>query len=156
MVINLLQARLSELDCTLKGWILYGFPRSTVQAKLLDSVDLEPNRVMFLDITHNDAAVRLNARRFDSVTGEQYNLCNNPPPDKLLKQHGRIVRTPGMSECEICLKLTRQAAHREELKEYYGNRLQHVNADRNFDTVLENVDSVIIEKMPRHIHPRGK
>ncbi|EUB63330.1 Putative adenylate kinase-like protein C9orf98 [Echinococcus granulosus] len=153
MVIKLLQARLSELDCTLKGWVLFGFPRTRLQAQMLDEVDLAPNRVLLLNIGHNDAAARLNVRRVDVVTGARYDLCLAPPPEPpvpmLERVAGRVGRPPGMAECEVSLKLTRHAAHRDELVEYYGPRVLNVNADREKETVFEQVESFLVNKMPR-------
>uniref|UniRef100_A0A0R3VV00 Adenylate kinase 8 n=1 Tax=Taenia asiatica TaxID=60517 RepID=A0A0R3VV00_TAEAS len=158
MVIQLLQARLSELDCTLKGWVLFGFPRTRLQAQMLDEVDLAPNRVLFLNISHIDAAARLNVRRVDVVTGAHYDLCRAPPPASpppLLKRvAGRVGRPPGMAECEVSLKLTRHASHRDELCEYYGPRALHVNADREEETVFEQVESFLVNKMPCAIYPK--
>nr|CDS20102.1 adenylate kinase [Echinococcus granulosus] len=158
MVIKLLQARLSELDCTLKGWVLFGFPRTRLQAQMLDEVDLAPNRVLLLNIGHNDAAARLNVRRVDVVTGARYDLCLAPPPEPpvpmLERVAGRVGRPPGMAECEVSLKLTRHAAHRDELVEYYGPRVLNVNADREKETVFEQVESFLVNKMPRPVHPK--
>ncbi|KAL5108426.1 hypothetical protein TcWFU_001005 [Taenia crassiceps] len=153
MVIKLLQARLSELDCTLKGWVLFGFPRTRLQAQMLDEVDLAPNRVFFLNIGHNDAAARLNVRRVDVVTGARYDLCRTPPPTTppplLERVAGRVGRPPGMAECEVSLKLTLHAAHRDELVEYYGSRALHVNADREEEAVFEQVEFFLVNKLPR-------
>lgn len=158
MVIKLLQARLSELDCTLKGWVLFGFPRTRLQAQKLDEADLAPNRILFLNIGHIDAAARLNVRRVDVVTGARYDLCRAPPPTSppplLERVVSRVGRPPGMAECEVSLKLARYAAHRDELVEYYGPRALHVNADREEETVFEQVESFLVNRLPRPIYPK--
>ncbi|VDD74805.1 unnamed protein product [Mesocestoides corti] len=156
MLICLLQSRLSELDCTLRGWVLYGFPRSRVQAKLLDDADLAPNRVIFLNLSHADATARLNVRLMDAVTGDHYDTCSNPPPPKLFNVPGRIGRTPDMQECDVNYKLTRHAAHQDELTEFYGQRVLNVNANKDVDTVFEQVEALLVNKMPRQLHLAGK
>ncbi len=152
MLIKLLERRLSEVDCTVKGWVLYGYPRTKNQAELLEQVGLEPNRILAMNIPHSEESVRLNGRRGDSVTGELYHMCHNPPPGRLLNIAHRIVRPCGTEECEISRKLARYAAHRNELAEFYGPRLSNVNADRDVDTVFENVESVISK--PKPINPQ--
>ncbi|KAL7060019.1 hypothetical protein AAHC03_010098 [Spirometra sp. Aus1] len=148
MVIKLLKLRLTEVDCTLKGWVLYGFPRSWIQAELLDSADLEPNRIIVLNIPHSETAVRLTGRRVDAVTGETYHLCQNPPPEDLVDQPKRIGIRPRTSECEISTKLSRFAAQRGELMKFYGSRVTQVNADREIPTVFESVEAAITKPPP--------
>ena len=153
MVIELLQERLSELDCTLKGWVLYGFPKTRLQAQILDEAGLAPNRVIFLNICHADAAARLNMRRVDPVTGEPYDLCKTLPSPHRWSMCGHSGtgghRPPGLSECEVSLKLTRHAARREELAKYYEGRVLDVDAGKDEDTVFEQVESFIVNKIPR-------
>uniref|UniRef100_A0A183SKS5 Nucleoside-diphosphate kinase n=3 Tax=Schistocephalus solidus TaxID=70667 RepID=A0A183SKS5_SCHSO len=148
MVIKMLKLRLTEVDCTLKGWVLYGFPRSWIQAELLDSADLEPNRIIVLNIPHSEAAVRLTGRRVDAVTGETYHLCHKPPPEGLMDQPKRIGIRPRTSDCEISTKLSRFAAQRDELMKFYGSRLSQVNADRDIPTVFESVEAAITKPLP--------
>ncbi|KAM7535319.1 hypothetical protein Aperf_G00000098326 [Anoplocephala perfoliata] len=138
----------AEVTYTLKGWVLFGFPRTRLQAQALDEADLAPNRVIFLNISQADAAARLNSRRSDTVTGEQYDLCQNPPPESVTSS-GRLGRQPGMSESQVRLKIDRYAARRKELVEYYGDRALHVDADREEQTVYEQAEYLIVNEMPR-------
>lgn len=75
MVIDLLKTFLSEAACALKGWVLFGYPRTKLQAQALDEANLSPNRVIFLDINRTDAITRLKSRKF----GEQHELHDNTP-----------------------------------------------------------------------------
>lgn len=152
MILKLLENRLTELDCTLKGWVLYGFPRTVNQARLLDNAALEPNRIVFLNIPHSEAAARLNGRRLDLVTGRRYHMCHNPPSEHLLDSAPqRIRKTPGTEDCDISIKLARYAAHRDQLLNYYGSRMSQVNADRDIETVFEHVESVITKPLPHKV-----
>lgn len=51
IMLSLVVHRLSMLDCTTKGWVLDGFPRTRAQAQLLAESKIEPNRVLFLDVS---------------------------------------------------------------------------------------------------------
>ena len=44
LVMNALKARLSQLDCATRGWILHGYPKTPPQAELLIQAGYEPSR----------------------------------------------------------------------------------------------------------------
>lgn len=44
LVLQVLEERLSRLDCSCRGWILHGFPRDLQQAKSLQESQHQPNR----------------------------------------------------------------------------------------------------------------
>lgn len=44
LVLQVLEERLSRLDCSCRGWILHGFPRDVQQATSLQESQLQPNR----------------------------------------------------------------------------------------------------------------
>nr|CDS28946.1 adenylate kinase [Hymenolepis microstoma] len=142
MVINLLKKCLSEAACALKGWILLGYPRTQPQAQALDIANLSPNRVIFLDTNRADAIERLKSREFDEPREMHYNA----PLSSLMK------RQPNKTVNRMNFKLNRFAAHRIELDEYYGQRILFVDANKDEDTVFENVEYLIVHELPRHIY----
>uniref|UniRef100_A0A672HV50 Uncharacterized protein n=1 Tax=Salarias fasciatus TaxID=181472 RepID=A0A672HV50_SALFA len=44
VVLQVLEDRLSREDCSVRGWILHGFPRDLQQARMLQQRPLQPNR----------------------------------------------------------------------------------------------------------------
>ena len=79
IMLKLLQARLSQDDCKVRGWVLRGFPRTRAQAVAWKSIDIEVNRVVKLDLPEELAVVRLCKRRFDiSATGAANGLVQHP------------------------------------------------------------------------------
>lgn len=44
LVLQVLENRLSQLDCSSRGWIIHGFPRNLDQARLLHKSQYQPNR----------------------------------------------------------------------------------------------------------------
>jgi len=68
---SLLSKRLSQLDCSSRGWVLHGFPLTRDQAELLAKTGHKPNRVVFLNIPEDSVKERLTLRRLDPVTGER-------------------------------------------------------------------------------------
>ena len=45
---TILSARLSQLDCVTRGWVLHGFPRTREQAETLSKAGFVPNRSVTL------------------------------------------------------------------------------------------------------------
>ncbi|VUZ47485.1 unnamed protein product, partial [Hymenolepis diminuta] len=143
MVIDLLKTFLSEAACALKGWVLLGYPRTKLQAQALDETYLSPNRVIFLDINRADAITRLKSRKF----GEQHESHYNTP------RRSWIWRQPYAAFERVNFKFNRFAARRIELDEYYGNRALYVDADKDEETVFENVEYLIVNELPRLTFP---
>lgn len=50
-------------------------------------------------------------------------------------------------------KFNRFAARRIELDEYYGHRALYVDADKDEETVFENVEYLIVNELPRLTFP---
>jgi adenylate kinase len=44
IVMTILSARLAQLDCVSRGWVLHGFPRTREQAETLTKDGFLPNR----------------------------------------------------------------------------------------------------------------
>lgn len=72
IVLPLVRARLLQQDCRRRGFVLEGFPRTVAQAKLLEDMNIVPNRVVFLNVDDATAVTRRTSRRVDPVTGDVY------------------------------------------------------------------------------------
>lgn len=95
VVIGIIKERLSEDDCK-DGFILDGFPRTIPQAEALDSLGIEIDRVVDIEVDDDLIVERLSGRRECSKCGATYHIVNNP------SQKGDI--------CERCsAPLTRRA-----------------------------------------------
>jgi len=85
--------RLEEKDCR-KGFILDGYPRSSAQAKALDTVlqkSRRPlDRVLYFQVEPVVVVERMSKRRICAQCGQTYNLTSQPP-----KQEGRCDRCGG-------------------------------------------------------------
>ncbi|XP_056275110.1 adenylate kinase 8 isoform X2 [Pseudoliparis swirei] len=79
LVLQVLEERLSRLDCSHRGWILHGFPRDLQQAKSLQESH-PPNSVFFLECTSEVCVERLTLRATDPVSGEKFHAVTRPAP----------------------------------------------------------------------------
>uniref|UniRef100_A0A3B5AQZ3 Adenylate kinase 8 n=1 Tax=Stegastes partitus TaxID=144197 RepID=A0A3B5AQZ3_9TELE len=71
LVLQVLQERLSRMDCTYRGWIVHGFPWDLQQAKNLQESQHQPNRVFFLELTDDVCLERITLRATDPVSGQR-------------------------------------------------------------------------------------
>ncbi|KAF0022510.1 hypothetical protein F2P81_025136 [Scophthalmus maximus] len=97
LVLQVLEKRLSQVDCSCRGWILHGFPRDLQQARSLQESQHQPNRVYFLELTDDVCVERLTLRATDPLSGERsvlfthttvftWTLIQDPDQDKDLDQ----------------------------------------------------------------------
>jgi adenylate kinase len=90
LVVGLIQERLGQADAA-AGWLLDGFPRTVVQAQVLDQM-LEAGgaaleHVIQLDVQRELLLERAIYRRTDKRTGQIYHLKYNPPPPGVELEH---------------------------------------------------------------------
>uniref|UniRef100_A0A3Q2ZWM7 Adenylate kinase 8 n=1 Tax=Kryptolebias marmoratus TaxID=37003 RepID=A0A3Q2ZWM7_KRYMA len=71
LVLRVLEERLSQVDCSCRGWILHGFPCDLQQAKSLQESQHQPNRVFLLEVTDEVCLERITLRATDPVSGER-------------------------------------------------------------------------------------
>ncbi len=75
---QILKSRVSKADCE-KGFILDGFPRSLSQAKLLDDLKIDVDKVIEIDVNEQKLIERLQNRRICKNCGATYNLLLKKP-----------------------------------------------------------------------------
>ena len=150
IAVGIVRKRLKEEDCG-KGFILDGFPRTLPQAESLNGFlqesDMPIDRVIYLELSQEEAVKRLSSRRTCHGCGATFHLVFNPP------------HTPGL--CDRC---GRQLSQREDDKEmtvrermktyerqtyplieYYKSRglLAEINANKSIDEVFEDLCEVV-------------
>jgi adenylate kinase len=69
LVINLVKEKLATPECVKGGWLLDGFPRTGEQAKALQQANINPDKVILLDVPDAALIERVTGRRTDPETG---------------------------------------------------------------------------------------
>ncbi|KXJ18707.1 adenylate kinase 8 [Exaiptasia diaphana] len=146
-VLQLLRSRLSQLDAVTKGWVLHGFPKTREQGEALSRAGFEPNRVIFMDVPNDTILERLSLRSMDPITGERYHLIYNPP--RTVEVRERLERSPKDEEDSINQRIAQYQAYVDDISEYYEDVGQHINADQDIHTVMECIESIIVNPLPR-------
>ena len=77
VVIGIIKERLAKSDCQ-NGFILDGFPRTVPQAKALDEMGIELDRVISIEVSDDTIVERMSGRRVCAKCGATYHLLYNP------------------------------------------------------------------------------
>ncbi|MEZ3455584.1 MAG: adenylate kinase [Oscillospiraceae bacterium] len=78
VVIGILKDRIAEDDCK-NGFILDGFPRTVPQAEALESMGVNIDKVISLEVADETIQGRLSGRRVCEKCGASYHVEFNPP-----------------------------------------------------------------------------
>jgi adenylate kinase len=82
LVVKMVAERLKAPDCG-KGFILDGFPRTVVQAEMLEvtlgELRMKLDRVLYLETGRDVVVTRLSGRRLCRKCGANYHVTNIPP-----------------------------------------------------------------------------
>lgn len=150
LVIRVVEDRTSQDDCR-NGYILDGFPRTTVQATMLEEIArVQGHRItaILVDVPVELLEKRATGRRICPVCGEIYNVYFRPPvvagfcdfhPDVAL-QH----RDDDDTE-KIKVRLATYEQQTKPLLDYYAaaKRLYRVEATRDPEAVYADIERVV-------------
>ncbi|XP_005146394.2 adenylate kinase 8 isoform X1 [Melopsittacus undulatus] len=134
---NLIQERLSNVDCIKQGWILEGFPENQEQAWILQSSGIIPRHVVALYAPDTVLIERNSGKRIDPNTEEVYHTTFDWPHDTLIQE--RLVKPEGPSEQEIPKKLLEYHRNFPGIFQIYQKVLKSINADQPSMDVLSQV-----------------
>ena len=80
VVIGIIKERLAKSDCQ-NGFILDGFPRTGPQAEALDTMGVELDRVVSIEVPDEAIVERMSGRRVCAKCGASYHVVYNPSND---------------------------------------------------------------------------
>ncbi|CAF1204132.1 unnamed protein product [Adineta ricciae] len=149
LLMQLIRERLNQKDCTTKGWILIGFPRTREQAESLARTSITaPNRIFFLDIPLDVALERLSQRSLDPITGGRYHSHDHPVSSSEIKR--RLVQHPTDNNEIVRKRYEEYMIYHDELQEFYSQQdAIHVPADQDAYTVFEAIESGILNPLSK-------
>lgn len=145
VVNGLVEERLKEKDCE-KGFIMDGFPRTVVQAKVLDEI-LEKigkkiEKVIALNVPDEDIIERITGRRTSKATGKIYHIKYNPPVDE--KEEDLIQRSDDTEE----VVKKRLATYKEQTApvfDYYNaqEKVFEINGAKALDEITKEIFDIL-------------
>lgn len=110
LVTELVVSRLRDEDCATRGWLLDGFPRTEMQARVLVAHCLIPDIVVVVDLEDEIVVKRLTDRRVDPESGRTFHLELDPPPEDVAY---RVVSLPRDDETLVRKRLAVYREHQE-------------------------------------------
>jgi len=151
IVIQTIEKALWSDGINRKGWILDGFPRNLVQAKMLDDLLLDENKklnfAVYLYADKNILVDRLSKRRVCSICGTVYSLETNPPEKKGIcdKCGGKLVERKDDKKETILKRILIFEDEFNPIREYYIN--EGILIEVNGAGKVKDVFNQIIEEL---------
>ena len=148
---KLVEERLSQPDIK-EGFILDGFPRTTVQAELLDGITIRLEKpltnVIALEVDEDTLIKRLSARYMCKACGATYNKISNPT-----KVEGKCDRCGGSEFYQrdddkpevVKNRLEVNKKMNTPLKDFYDKKgiLSSVNGEQTPDKVFKEIYDIL-------------
>lgn len=148
---KLVEERLQQKD-TERGFILDGFPRTTVQAELLEDItkrlDKRITNVISIDVSEDVLIKRLSARYMCKACGATYNKISNPT-----KVEGKCDRCGGSEFYQrdddkpevVKNRLEVNKKMNTPLKDFYDKKgiLSSVNGEQTPDKVFKEIYDIL-------------
>ena len=122
VVIGIIKEKISSDECK-NGFILDGFPRSIPQAEVLDSLGIQIDVVLSIEVEDEKIIERMGGRRVCSC-GASYHVAYNPPKTEgVCDKCGAAlyIRADDAAET-VKNRLQTFHAQTEPLKEYYSKK----------------------------------
>ena len=123
VVIGIIKERLAESDCT-NGFILDGFPRTVPQAEALDSMGVELDVVLSLEVADEAIIKRMSGRRVCPGCGATYHVDYKPSKDGVSCDKCKATLTTRADDAAevVISRLEVYHSTTEPLKEYYSKK----------------------------------
>lgn len=123
IVIDLINERISAPDCV-KGFLLDGFPRTLLQAQVLEQSGIPFNAVINIQVPDAEIIKRLSGRRLHLPSGRVYHITANPPHiqgrDDLTQEP--LIQREDDKEEAVLKRLEVYHQQTEPLVQWYKNR----------------------------------
>ncbi len=133
------------------SYILDGFPRTAIQAEMLESLADEQGRkiqAIEVDIPKEELLKRLTGRRSCPVCGEIYNIYSKPPKqENVCDFHPatQLTHRADDNEESVGTRLDTYEKQTKPLLDYYENtnRLEKVSGEGDLETIYQSIDRLI-------------
>ena len=153
LVIRVVAQRTGQPDCEL-GYVLDGFPRTTVQAKMLEHLAARQKHALtavLIDVPVELLTKRLTGRRNCPVCGEIYNVYFKPPRVENrcdLHPEAELVQRADDAPEKIRVRLETYAKETTPLLDYYEStgRLGRIDGTQDRESIYAQIEQVIASK----------
>lgn len=142
IVIEIIKERLSKDDCK-NGFILDGFPRTIAQAEALETLGVEIDSVVSIEVEDESIIERLSGRRECSSCRATYHVVNNPSEkgDICDKCGAKLIMRKDDEPETIANRLKVYHAETEVLKNFYDAKglLKKFDGTQDISKITEDI-----------------
>ena len=146
LVAALVAERLQDEDCQ-KGYILDGFPRTVVQAEIMDETGIGVDQVIDIEVPDDAIVERMAGRRVCSKCGASFHVTFNPPvADNICDVCGDSLSTREDDAPEVVLnRLNIYHEQTEPLKTYYQkqNKLFKISGEGSVEEIFAQIQKTV-------------
>lgn len=137
LVIDLVAEKLKSSECSSRGWLLDGFPRTLAQAEALAAAGASVDSFICLDVPDQAIVERVIGRRTDPLTGTIYHLKFDPPPLGIIAS--RVTQRSDDTEEKIRVRLQMFHDNVAAVSDYYKNVITKLDGNRSKDLVYADL-----------------
>ncbi len=149
VVTALVAERLKNDDCK-KGYILDGFPRTLVQAEMMDETGIEVERVIDIEVPDEAIVKRMAGRRVCGVCGAAFHVEFNPPKqENVCDTCGAALSIREDDVPEVVLnRLSIYHEQTEPLKAYYQtkNKLVVIDGEGSVEDIFNQIQKATLSE----------
>ena len=127
--------------------VIDGFPRRLSQYIELKRSLRMPDIAILINVGRTESVRRLEGRRHDPVTGEDYNLATNPPPQDV--DRSKLVQRDDDKPTAIEQRLNDYEADTKPLLEYLDEDgiLVRVNGEQSIEEIHKEIVKIVETKL---------
>ena len=154
LTFQIVKERTSRVDCT-GTYILDGFPRTAVQAEMLEALAKSQNKeikTVLVDVPLDNLEKRMTGRRSCPVCGEIYNIHFKPPKNEGFcdfHPETKLKHRADDYEEKVKVRLATYEENTKPLINYYkiANQLETVDGTGKVEAIYKEIEKLInIEK----------
>ena len=153
LTIQIVEERTSQPDCR-DGYVLDGFPRTTVQAEMLERLAAGQGKellAVLVDAPFDILEKRITGRRSCPICGEIYNVYFKPPKsDEVCDLHpdAKLLHRTDDNAETIKKRLSTYEQETRPLLDYYErtNRLRRVDGTRDTEAIYADIEKAVISE----------
>ncbi|XP_011300287.1 adenylate kinase 8 [Fopius arisanus] len=136
--IKIIENKLMGSECLKKGWVLFGYPITVEDFKLLDLLATPPNRIICINVDEATCQERLFSRKFNIYTGSEHNSRRSG-------EEADVELATHFEDCEIVVNhtLTEYFENVTSLLRYAGESAVLVDGTVSERSVKEKVESCL-------------
>ncbi len=150
LVIRVVEDRTASDDCK-GGYVLDGFPRTTAQAEMLETLAAEQGHnivAILIEVPFDLLEKRATGRLSCPVCGEIYNIYSKPPRnDEVCDLHPevRLVQRADDTADKVKIRLDTYNEQTRPLVDYYARdgRLRRIDGAKNQEAIQEEIGKLI-------------